>query len=137
MVSDDTARTHLTQSAIKSLIHREVSLKTQTFHSSPSTGESLGGCLDHQKADIKTDSRTGRNREQMGDTSGRDGTDRKASTRSKSALDKGRQPIRRDRMQKKKTFSTMEIVLLVVLIGSLILSFLQARREEAEHDSET
>jgi hypothetical protein len=36
-------------------------------------------------------------------------------------------------MQQKKTFSTMEIVLLVVLIGSLILSFLQARREEAEH----
>jgi hypothetical protein len=34
-------------------------------------------------------------------------------------------------MQKKKTFSTMEIVLLAVLIGSLILSFLQARREEA------
>ncbi len=33
-------------------------------------------------------------------------------------------------MQKKKTFSTMEIVLLVVLIGSLILSFLQGRREE-------
>jgi len=37
-------------------------------------------------------------------------------------------------MQKKKMFSTMEIVLLVVLIGSLILSFLQARREESEHD---
>jgi hypothetical protein len=33
-------------------------------------------------------------------------------------------------MQKKKTFSTMEIVLLIVLVGSLILSFLQARREE-------
>jgi hypothetical protein len=33
-------------------------------------------------------------------------------------------------MQKKKTFSTMEIILLVVLIGSLILSFLQAWREE-------
>jgi len=33
-------------------------------------------------------------------------------------------------MQKKKTFSTMEIVLLAVLLGSLILSFLQARREE-------
>jgi len=33
-------------------------------------------------------------------------------------------------MQKKKTFSTMEIVLLVVLTGSLILSFLQAWREE-------
>ncbi len=37
-------------------------------------------------------------------------------------------------MQKKKTFSTMEIVLLVVLIGSLILAFLQARREEANED---
>lgn len=35
-------------------------------------------------------------------------------------------------MQKKKTFSTMEIILLVVLIGSLILSFLQAWREEKE-----
>ena len=36
-------------------------------------------------------------------------------------------------MQKKKTFSTMEIVLLIVLIGSLILAFLQARQEEKEH----
>jgi hypothetical protein len=35
-------------------------------------------------------------------------------------------------MQKKKTFSAMEIVLLVVLIGSLILAFLQARQEEKE-----
>ena len=35
-------------------------------------------------------------------------------------------------MQKKKTFSTMEIMLLGVLIGSLILSFLQARQEEKE-----
>ena len=33
-------------------------------------------------------------------------------------------------MQKRKTFSTMEIVLLIVLIGSLIISFLQARRQE-------
>jgi hypothetical protein len=34
-------------------------------------------------------------------------------------------------MQKKrKTFSTMEIVLLGTLIGSLVLSFIQARREE-------
>jgi hypothetical protein len=33
-------------------------------------------------------------------------------------------------MQKKKTFSTMEIVLLGVVIGSLLLSFLQAWREE-------
>jgi hypothetical protein len=35
-------------------------------------------------------------------------------------------------MQKKKTFSTMEIVLLIVLIGSLILGFLQARQAEKE-----
>ena len=35
-------------------------------------------------------------------------------------------------MQKKKTFSTMEIVLLVFLLGSLLLAFLQARREEKE-----
>jgi hypothetical protein len=33
-------------------------------------------------------------------------------------------------MQKKKTFSTMEIVLLGVLFGSLILSFWQNRQEE-------
>jgi uncharacterized membrane protein len=40
-------------------------------------------------------------------------------------------------MQRKKTFSTMEIVLLVFLAGSLIISFLQARRQEmaeAERD---
>jgi hypothetical protein len=35
-------------------------------------------------------------------------------------------------MEKKKTFSTMEIILLVVLIGSLILSFLQAWREDTK-----
>ena len=35
-------------------------------------------------------------------------------------------------MQKKKTFSTMEIVLLIVLIGSLLLAFIQARREESD-----
>lgn len=36
-------------------------------------------------------------------------------------------------MQRKKTFSTMEIVLLIFLTASLIISFLQARRaEEAE-----
>ncbi len=34
-------------------------------------------------------------------------------------------------MAKKKTFSTMEIVLVGVLVGSLILSFLQSRQEEA------
>jgi hypothetical protein len=33
-------------------------------------------------------------------------------------------------MQKKKTFSTMEKVLLAFLTGSLILSFIQAWREE-------
>lgn len=33
-------------------------------------------------------------------------------------------------MQKKKTFSTMEIVLVGVLLGSLVLSFLQARQDE-------
>jgi len=36
-------------------------------------------------------------------------------------------------MQKRKTFSTMEIVLLGVLVGSLILGFLQARQEEHRH----
>lgn len=35
-------------------------------------------------------------------------------------------------MQKRKTFSTMEIILLVFLIGSLILAFLQARKEERQ-----
>jgi hypothetical protein len=35
-------------------------------------------------------------------------------------------------MQKRKTFSAMEIVLLAVLLGSLILSFIQARREETQ-----
>jgi hypothetical protein len=33
-------------------------------------------------------------------------------------------------MQKKKTFSTMELALIGVLVGSLILSFIQARQEE-------
>lgn len=33
-------------------------------------------------------------------------------------------------MQKKKTFSTMELILVGVLIGSLVLSFIQARKEE-------
>jgi hypothetical protein len=32
--------------------------------------------------------------------------------------------------KKKKTFSTMEIVLVGVLVGSLILSLIQARQEE-------
>ena len=35
-------------------------------------------------------------------------------------------------MQKKKTFSTMEIVLVGVLVGSLILAFIQARQEEGK-----
>lgn len=33
-------------------------------------------------------------------------------------------------MQRKKTFSTMETVLLLFLVGSLIISFIQARRDE-------
>jgi hypothetical protein len=33
-------------------------------------------------------------------------------------------------MQKKRTFSAMEIALLAVLTGSLIISFIQARLEE-------
>jgi len=32
--------------------------------------------------------------------------------------------------KKKKTFSTMEIILVGTLVGSLILSFIQARQEE-------
>jgi hypothetical protein len=35
-------------------------------------------------------------------------------------------------MEKKKTFSTMEIILVSVLVGSLFLGFLQARRQEEE-----
>jgi uncharacterized membrane protein YraQ (UPF0718 family) len=41
----------------------------------------------------------------------------------------------RIQMQKKKTFSTMEIILLVVVIGSLILSFLQTWRDEKKHEA--
>jgi hypothetical protein len=33
-------------------------------------------------------------------------------------------------MQKKKTFSAMEVFLLGVLVTSLIISFIQARQEE-------
>jgi uncharacterized membrane protein affecting hemolysin expression len=33
-------------------------------------------------------------------------------------------------MKQRKTFSTMEIVLLIFLVGSLLASYLQARREE-------
>jgi hypothetical protein len=36
----------------------------------------------------------------------------------------------RNYMQKKQTFSTMEIILLGVVIGSLLLSFFQSWREE-------
>ena len=36
-------------------------------------------------------------------------------------------------MEKRKTFSTMEIVLIGVLVGSLILSFIQARQDEHRH----
>ena len=35
-------------------------------------------------------------------------------------------------MPKKKTFSTMEIILVGVLLGSLILSFIQARQGEKD-----
>jgi uncharacterized membrane protein YraQ (UPF0718 family) len=38
-------------------------------------------------------------------------------------------------MQKKKTFSTMEIILLVVVIGSLILSFLQTWLDERKNEA--
>ena len=38
-------------------------------------------------------------------------------------------------MKRKKTFSTMEIVLLSFLVGYLIISFLQARRAEEEEAS--
>jgi hypothetical protein len=41
----------------------------------------------------------------------------------------------RNYMQKKKTFSTMEIILLGVVIGSLLLSFLQSWREERKERS--
>ncbi len=34
--------------------------------------------------------------------------------------------------KKKKTFSTMEIVLVGFLVGSLVLSFIQARQEEKQ-----
>jgi cell division protein FtsX len=37
--------------------------------------------------------------------------------------------MRRNDVQKKKTFSTMEIVLLVFLGGSLLLSYIQSLRE--------
>lgn len=37
-------------------------------------------------------------------------------------------------MKRKKTFSTMEIVLLSFLVGYLIISFLQARRAEQEEE---
>jgi hypothetical protein len=33
-------------------------------------------------------------------------------------------------MEKKKTFSTMEIILVGIMVGSLILSFIQARQDE-------
>ena len=36
-------------------------------------------------------------------------------------------------MEKKKTFSTMEIILVVFMLGSLLLSFLRHRREEKGH----
>ncbi len=36
-------------------------------------------------------------------------------------------------MPKRKTFSTMEIVLTCFLVGSLILSFIQTRRAEKDN----
>lgn len=33
-------------------------------------------------------------------------------------------------MEKKKTFSTMEIILVGVLVGSLVVALIQARQEE-------
>jgi len=36
------------------------------------------------------------------------------------------------KMEKKKTFSTMEIILVAFMLGSLLLSFLQSRRDEKE-----
>ncbi len=35
--------------------------------------------------------------------------------------------------KKKKTFSTMEIIVTCLLVGSLLLSFWQARREDHNH----
>jgi len=42
----------------------------------------------------------------------------------------GKELRKEELMEKKKTFSTMEIILVGFLLGSLILAFLQARREE-------
>ena len=39
-------------------------------------------------------------------------------------------------MEKKKTFSTMEIILVAFMVGSLLLSFLQSRREEKEREQD-
>jgi|GEM_PF-746435 len=39
-------------------------------------------------------------------------------------------------MQRRKTFSTMEIVLICVLLGSLLLSFIQARQQELREASQ-
>lgn len=36
--------------------------------------------------------------------------------------------------QKKRTFSTMEIMLICVLVGSLVLSLLQARKDEKQQE---
>ncbi len=36
-------------------------------------------------------------------------------------------------MEKRKIFSTMEIILVGFLVGSLILAFIQARQEETRH----
>lgn len=36
--------------------------------------------------------------------------------------------------QKKRTFSTMEIMLICVLVGSLVLALLQARKDEKQQE---
>jgi hypothetical protein len=40
-------------------------------------------------------------------------------------------------MEKKRTFSTMEILLVGVFVGSLLLSFLQSKREEQNKEKKT
>jgi hypothetical protein len=66
----------------------------------------------------------------MRDTRRQNGAKQKTPSPSTSGSIRYSDLVGDDTMQKKKTFSTMEIVLLCVLIGSLILSYLQSRREE-------
>jgi hypothetical protein len=65
----------------------------------------------------------------MGDTGRQMGAKRKTPGPSTSCSIRYSDLLGDYEMQKKKTFSTMEIVLLCVLIGSLILSYIQSRRE--------